>query len=87
MILQSKGLSKVFSNTTVQKTSILWRLAFFIVQLSRPYMTMGKIIALTIQTFVGKVMSLLFNTVSRFVIAFQDEMVGWQHQLDGHEFE
>ena len=34
-----------------------------------------------------KVMSLLFNTVSRFVIAFQDEMVGWQHRLDGHEFE
>ena len=50
-------------------------------------MTMGKTIALTIQTFVGKVMSLLFNTVSRFVLASQDEMVGWQHRLDGHEFE
>ena len=40
------------------------------VQLSYPYMTTGKTIALTIQTFVGKVMSLLFNTLSRFVIAF-----------------
>ena len=40
------------------------------VQLSHPYMTTGKIIALTIGTFVGKVMSLLFNTLSRFVIAF-----------------
>ena len=45
-------------------------LAFFIVQLSHPYMTTGKTIALTRWTFVGKVMSLLFNTLSRFVIAF-----------------
>ena len=85
--LAVQGTLKSFLQHHSSKTSILWRLAFFIVQLSRPYMTMGKIIALTIQTFVGKVMSLLFNTVSRFVIAFQDEMVGWQHQLDGHEFE
>ena len=47
---------------------ILWRSAFFIVQLSCPYMTTGKTIALTRQTFVGKVMSLLFNTLSRLVI-------------------
>jgi len=52
------------------KTSILWCLAFFIVQLSHPYMTSGKIIALTRQTFVGKVMSLLFNMLSRLVITF-----------------
>ena len=52
------------------KASILRRSAFFIVQLSHPYMTTGKTIALTLQTFVGKVMSLLFNTPSRFVIAF-----------------
>ena len=52
------------------KASILWHLAFFIVQLSHPYMTTGKIIALTRQTFVGKVMSLLFNMLSRLVIAF-----------------
>ena len=52
------------------KASILQCLAFFIVQLSHPYMTSGKIIALTRQTFVGKVMSLLFNMLSRLVIAF-----------------
>ena len=52
------------------KASILQCSAVFIVQLSHPYMTTGKTIALTIQTFVGKVMSLLFNTLSRFVIAF-----------------
>ena len=52
------------------KISILWHSAFFMVQLSHPYMTTGKTIALTIQIFVGKVMSLLFNMLSRFVIAF-----------------
>ena len=52
------------------KTSILHCSAFFMVQLSHPYMTTGKTIALTRWTFVGKVMSLLFNTLSRFVIAF-----------------
>ena len=52
------------------KASILWCSAFFIVQLSHPYMTTGKTIALTRQTFVGKVMSLLFNMLSRLVIAF-----------------
>ena len=63
--LQSRGLSRVFSNTTVQKCS-----AFFMVQLSHPYMTTGKPIALIRQTFVSKVMSLLFNMLSRLVIAF-----------------
>ena len=52
------------------KASILQCSAFFLVQLSHPYMTTGKTIALTRQTFVGKVMSLLFNMLSRFVIAF-----------------
>ena len=52
------------------KASILQCSAFFIVQLSHPYMTPGKTIALTRQTFVGKVMSLLFNMLSRLVIAF-----------------
>ena len=52
------------------KASILWRSAFFIVQLSHPYMTTGQTIALTRQTFVGKVMSLLFSMLSRLVIAF-----------------
>ena len=52
------------------KASILQHSLFFTIQLSHPYTTAGKTIALTTQTFVGKVMSLLFNTLSRFVIAF-----------------
>ena len=52
------------------KKSVLWCSAFIIVQLSHPFMTTGKTIALTKQTYVGKVMSLLFNTLSRLVIAF-----------------
>ena len=52
------------------KASVLRCSAFFMVQLSHPYMTTGKTIVLTIQIFVGKVMSLLFNVLSRFVIAF-----------------
>ena len=52
------------------KASILWHSAFFIVQLSHPYMTTGKTIGLTIWTFVGKVMSMLFNMLSRLVITF-----------------
>ena len=52
------------------KASFLWRSAFFQVQLSHPYMTTGKTIALTRRTFVGKVMSLLFNTLSRLVEKF-----------------
>ena len=66
--LQSKGLSRVFSSTTVQKHQFFCTL--FIVQLSHPYMTTGKTIALTRHTFVGKVMSLLFNMLSRLVITF-----------------
>ena len=52
------------------KASVLWCSAFFLVQLSHPHMTTGKTIALTIWIFVGKVMSLLFNVLSRFVVAF-----------------
>ena len=52
------------------KASILWCSASFMIQLSHPYMTSRKAIALTVWSFVGKVMSLLFNTLSRFVIAF-----------------
>ena len=66
--LQSKGVSGVFSSTT--KASILQHSAFFMVQLSHPHMTTGKAIALTIWSFVGKVLSLLFNTLPKFVIAF-----------------
>ena len=64
--LQSKGFSRVFS----LKASILWHSAFFMVQLSHPYMTTGKTTALTVWTFFSKVISLLFNMLSRFVIAF-----------------
>ena len=66
--LQSKELSRVFSNTTVLCS------AFFTVQLSHPYMTTRKTIALTIQTFAGKVMSLFSNALSRFVIAFLERI-------------
>ena len=67
--LQSKGLQK--SSPTPQfKASVLQCSAFFIVQLSHPYMTTGKTIALTRRTFVGKVMSLLLNMLSRLVITF-----------------
>ena len=52
------------------KASILWHSAFFIVQLSHPYMTTGKSVTLTRRTFVGKIMSLLFSMLSRLVIAF-----------------
>ena len=62
--LQSKGLSRVFSNTTVQKHQFFRHSAFFTVQLSHPYMTTGKTIALTRRTFVGKVTSLLLNMLS-----------------------
>jgi len=67
------------------KAPILWHSAFFMVQLSHPYMTIGKIIALTRRTFVGKVMSLLFNRLSRFVIAFLPRsrhlLISWLQSL------
>ena len=65
MSLQSKGLFKSFLHHHSSNASFLWHSALFMVQLSHPYMTTGKTIALTVQTFVGKVMSLLFNTLSR----------------------
>ena len=117
IFLQSKGLSRVFSNTTVQKHQFFgaqrrkwqptpvflpgqshgWRslvgyspwgpkesnpterlyVTFFTVQLSHPYMTTGKTIALTRRTFVDKVMSLLFNMLSRLVITFLPRSGGW----------
>ena len=66
----SKGLSKSLLQHQNLKASILWHSAFFMVQLSYLHMTTGKDIAFTIWTFVGKLMSLLFNMLSRFVIAF-----------------
>ena len=67
--LQSKGLSRVFSNTTLQKHQF-FSAQLSSVQLSHPYMTTRKTIALTRRTFVSKVMSLLFNMLSRLVITF-----------------
>ena len=69
-LLAVQGTLKSLLQHHSSKASILWRSAFFIVQLSHPYMTTGKTIALTRQTFVGKLMSLLFNMLSRLVIAF-----------------
>ena len=69
-LLAVQGTLKSLLQHHSSKASILLRSAFFIVQLSHPYMTTGKTIALTRWTFVGKVMFLLFNTLSRLVIAF-----------------
>ena len=69
-LLAVQGTLKSLLQHHSSKASILWCSAFFIVQISHPYMTTGKTIALTRWTFVGKVMSLLFNTLSRLVTAF-----------------
>ena len=67
--LQFKGLSRLLQHHS-SNTSILWHSAYFIVQLSHSHITTGKTIALTRRTFVGKVMSLLLNMLSRLVITF-----------------
>ena len=69
-LLAVQGTLKSLLQHHSSKASILWHSAFFIVQLSHPYMTIGKTMALTRWTFVSKVMPLFFNTLSRFVIAF-----------------
>ena len=69
-LLEVQGTLKSLLQHHSSKASILQRSAFFIVQLSHPYVTTGKTIALTIRTFAGKVMFLLFNTLSTFVITF-----------------
>ena len=69
-LLAVQGTLKSLFQHHSLKASVLWCSAFFIVQLSHPYMTTGKTIALTRWTFVSKVMSLLFNMLSRLVIAF-----------------
>ena len=80
--LLSKGLKSLLQHHN-SKASILQHSAFFTVQLSHPYMTTRKTIALTIWTFVSKVMSLLFNTLSRFIIAFLPRskhlLISWLH--------
>ena len=69
-LLAVPGTLKSLFQHHSSKALILWHSAFFMVQLSHPYMTIGKIVALTTWIFVSKVMSLRFNTLSRFVIAF-----------------
>ena len=69
-LLAVQGTLKSLLQHHSSKASILWHSAFFTVQLSHPYITTGKTIVLTRQTFVGKVMSLLFNMLSRLIITF-----------------
>ena len=69
-LLTVQGTLKSLLQHHTSKASILWRSAFFIFQLSHPYVTTGKTIALTRRTFVDKVMPLLFNILSRLVITF-----------------
>ena len=80
--LAVQGTLKSLLQHHSSKVSVLQCSAFFMVQLSCLYLTTGKTIALTIQNFVGKVMSLLFNTLSRFGIAFlpsSNHLISWQH--------
>ena len=92
-LLAVQGTLKSLLQYYSSKASILWCSAFFIVQLSHPYMTIGKTITLTRWTFVGKVMSLLLNMLSRLVITFlprskrlliswlqSPSVVFWSHQ-------
>ena len=76
-LLAVQGTLKSLLQYHSSKASVLWCSAFFMVQLPHPYMTTGKTIALTRQTFVGKVMSLLFNMLLRVVIAF----LPWRKRL------
>ena len=84
-LLAIQGTLKSLLQHHSSKASILWCSAFLITQLSHPYMATGKTIALTRPTFVGKVMSLLFNILSRFVIAFLPRskhlLISWLHLL------
>ena len=77
-LLAVQGTLKSLLQHHSSKASILWHSAFFMFQLSHQYMTTGKTIALTRQTFVSRVMSLLFNMLSRFVIAFLEACIGMQ---------
>ena len=80
-LLAVQGTLKSLLQHHSSNASILWRSAFFTVQLSHPYMTTGKTIALTRWIFVGKLMSLLFNMLSRLVITFlprsKHHLISW----------
>ena len=83
--LAVQGTLKSLLQHHSSKASILWRSAFFIVPLSHPYMTTGKTIALTRRTLAGKVVSLLFNTLSRLVVTFLPRnkrlLISWLQSL------
>ena len=83
--LAVQGTHKSLLQHHSSKASVLWCSAFFMVQLCHPYMTTEKAIALTIQTFVGKIMSLLLNMLSRLVIAFLPRskclLISWLQSL------
>ena len=83
-LLAVQGTLKNLPQHHTSKTPILQHSAFFIAQLSHPYMTTGKTIALTRQTFVGKVMSLLFSMLSRLVITFLARLQSMGSQRVGH---
>ena len=83
-LLAVQGTLKSLIQHHSSKASILWCSAFFIVQLSHPYMTTEKTIALIRWTFVGKVMSLLFNMLSRLVITFLPRSVFQFHGCNHH---
>ena len=89
--LAVQGTLKSLLQHRSSKASILWRSAFFIVQLSHPYMITGKGIVLTRQTFIGKVMSLLFNMLSRLLIAFLPRnkhlLISWLRSLSAVNLE
>jgi len=80
-LLAVQGTLKSLLQHHSSKASILWHSAFFTVQLSHPYTTTGKTIALTRRTFVGKVMSLLFNMLSRLVLVMDRE--AWRAAIHG----
>ena len=84
-LLAVQGTLKSLLQHHSSKASILWHSTFLVVQLSHPYMTSGKTIALTRQTFTGKAMSLLFNMLSRFAIAFLPRskrlLISWLQSL------
>ena len=79
-LLEVQGTLKNLLQYHSSKASILQHSPFFMVQLSHPYMTSGKTIALTIWAFVSKATSLLFNTLSRFVITFLPRNVSFTYQ-------
>ena len=84
-LLAVQGTLKSLLQHHSSKASTLWCSAFFMVQLAHPYMTTGKTIALTRGTYVGKVMTLLFNMLSRLVIAFLPRskhlLISWLQSL------